>query len=165
VAGPGQLLVDALPHPGPDAKHLAELIGGAILLALAAGTWLARDRVAQRLASDGEERDSHSSAFLIGAGIMLVELPTALPYFAAIAAIVSSREPLGAQIVLLLLFNVAFVAPLLAILAIRLFAGPRAAQALDRFGVWMRRRSAVLVAALLAILGVASLAVGVTGVA
>ncbi|MEA2428636.1 MAG: hypothetical protein QOF37_2264 [Thermoleophilaceae bacterium] len=163
VAGPGQLLVDALPHPRPGAKHLAELIGGAILLALAAGTWVARDRVAERLAGTGEEREGRGSAFLIGAGIMLVELPTALPYFAAIAAIVSSRAPLGAEIVLLILFNVAFVAPLLGILAIRVFAGPRAARALERFGVWLRERSAVLVAALLALLGVAAVGVGIGG--
>jgi cytochrome c biogenesis protein CcdA len=163
VAGPGQLLVAALPHPGAHAKHLAEVIGGAVLLILAAGVWLARDRLTRRLTEDASTHKGEGSAFWLGAGIMLVELPTALPYFAAITAIVSSRAPLGAEVVLLLVFNVAFVSPLLAILAIRLFAGPRATAALERFGHWLRRQSAALLAALLAILGVASFSVGLGG--
>jgi hypothetical protein len=71
---------------------------------------------------------------------MLAELPTAVPYFAALAAIVASSAGLVAQLELVALFNVAFILPLLAILGVRLLAGPRSEQllqltrgALDRY--------------------------------
>ena len=66
------------------------------------------------------------SSFLVGAGLVLVELPTAIPYFAVIAAVIGSGKPAVAQVLLLVIFNVCFVLPLLAALAFRLFAGERA---------------------------------------
>ena len=63
---------------------------------------------------------------MLGATITAVELPTAFPYFAAIAAIIGSGFDVARQVVLLVLFNVCFVAPLLAIIATLTFAGPNA---------------------------------------
>ena len=164
VIGPGQLLLDALPHPGPNAKHIEELISGAILLALAVALWVGRHQVAKRISSSTKRRAGGiGAAFVLGAGIMAVELPTALPYFAAIAAIVASDAALSAQILLLLVFNVAFVTPLLAILAIRTLAGDRASRTLERLGGWLRRQAATFVAALLGLLGAAAIAVGMIG--
>jgi len=163
VIGPGQLLLDALPHPGPHAKHIAELIGGAILLALAVALWVGRHHVAKRISRSTKRGGGIGAAFGLGAGIMAVELPTALPYFAAIAAIVASDAALSAQVLLLLVFNVAFVTPLLAILAIRTLAGDRASRTLERLGGWLRRQAATFVAALLGLLGAAAIAVGMIG--
>jgi cytochrome c biogenesis protein CcdA len=103
------------------------------------------------------------SAVTLGAGIMAVELPTALPYFAAIAAIVASHLHLAIQIALLVLYNVAFVAPLLALLAARQLAGERAVARLDGIGRWLRERGAMLLAGLFALCGVVVGAVGIAG--
>jgi cytochrome c biogenesis protein CcdA len=59
------------------------------------------------------------SSLLVGAGISAAELPTAVPYFAVIAAVVASGRSLGAQVALLVVFNLVFVAPLVAILIVR----------------------------------------------
>jgi cytochrome c biogenesis protein CcdA len=160
VIGPGQLIIDALPHPGHHAKNIAEVIAGAILLVLAGVLWARRRRVSARLAAAGRH-GGRGSTFLLGAGIMAVELPTAFPYFAAIAAIVASRVSLGGQVVLLLVFNVAFVTPLLAILALRGLAQEHAERVPEGAGDWLRRNSAALAAVLLALLGAVFVGVGV----
>lgn len=167
VLGPGELLLRVLPHPGHHAKAIAELVGGVLLLALAAALWAARRRVGARLSIAGGRRRGGNarSAFALGAGIMAVELPTALPYFAAIAAIVAARVPLVHRLVLLTVFNVAFISPLLVILAIRLLAGERATRGLERLGEWLRREAASLVAGLLGLLGSLAVVVGLVGLA
>jgi cytochrome c biogenesis protein CcdA len=124
--GPGQALLTRVSKPSPHTVHLIELIAGAAALPAAALLWHARARVAARLArsSQGGER----SAWLLGAGIMAVELPTAVPYFAAIAAIVESGHSDSTQILLLLLYNAAFIAPLVLLLVVLALAGARGAQ-------------------------------------
>jgi len=164
VLGPGQLLLDALPHPSPNAKHVAELIGGVILLGAAAALWLGRRHVHERISGgNGGSQRGAKSALALGAGIMAVELPTAAPYFAAIAAIIGSRSALHNQVVLLVLFNIAFVVPLLVILAVRAFAGPRAVAALRAADVWLRVRAAALLSGLLGLSGAALVIVGLAG--
>jgi cytochrome c biogenesis protein CcdA len=162
LLGPGQLILSALPHPDAHTKAVAEVVGGALLLGLATLTWIHRDRIASRLAKEEDESDSRDrGALALGAGIMAIELPTALPYFAAIAAILASPFSLGAQIVLVVLYNVVFVAPLLAVLIARELAGEKATARLERIGIWLRLRAPAAVAVLLAVLGVAVGAVGV----
>jgi cytochrome c biogenesis protein CcdA len=160
LLGPGQLILGALPHPSAHTKAAAEAIGGVVLLGLAALTWIHRDRIASRLAK-GDDEPSDRGALALGAGIMAVELPTALPYFAAIAAILASPFSLGAQIALVVLYNVAFVAPLLVLFIARELAGEKAAARLERVGAWLRLRAPAAIAVLLALLG---LVVGVVGV-
>jgi hypothetical protein len=48
---------------------------------------------------------------MLGAAITVVELPTALMYFGAIALVVAAGIPVGEQVTLLAIFNVAYVAP------------------------------------------------------
>jgi cytochrome c biogenesis protein CcdA len=163
ILGPGQLLLAALPHPSAHAKHVAELAAGVVILLLAAFLWARRDRVGERMAGrdTGEERDR--SAFLLGAGIMAVELPTALPYFAALGSIVAADPSLGGGIALVALYNLAFVAPLLVILAVRALAGERATATLARLGDWFSRRAGAIVALLLAAVGTGAVVLGITG--
>ena len=165
VIGPGRLLLDELPHPGKDAKSLAAVIGGGLLLVVAAVLWAGRHHVSRRIAESRRSRAGAgtAAAFAVGAGIMLVELPTAVPYFAAIAAIVASDLSVGAQVLLLALFNLAFVAPLLAILAVRALMGQRAIRTLDALGAWIRRQAAGVVAGLLGLVGAIALVVGIAG--
>jgi len=103
------------------------------------------------------------SSFLVGAGIMAVELPTALPYFAAIAAIIGSDEHLSTQIGLLVVFNAIFVAPLPMILAVRLLAGARGEQWLEGVRTYLDERLALLIPAVVVLVGVALIVLGTIG--
>ena len=62
---------------------------------------------------------------MLGASITAVELPTAFPYFAAIAAILGAGLGPVRDLVLLLVFNLCFVLPLVAIVATLTFAPDR----------------------------------------
>jgi hypothetical protein len=114
--GPGQA-------PGFEVRHLVELALGIATFVLAVWLWFARRRVAHRVAGKGDRIDR--SSLLVGAGISAAELPTAVPYFAVIAAVVSSGRPVGTQVALIVIFNAVFVGPLLTILIARSLLGAR----------------------------------------
>ena len=162
VVGPGQALIDLVPHVGAHAKHLIEIGAGVALAALAWILWIHRGRVAGTVSR--EPPGGAAGAAGLGAGIMLAELPTAVPYFAALAAIVRSSAALVTQLELVALFNLAFILPLLAILGVRLLAGPRSERllqltrgALDRYVGVVLPCAVALLAAVLVILGVVGL--------
>jgi cytochrome c biogenesis protein CcdA len=157
ACGPGRLVVRAIPDPGARTTHLLELAVGAVALAVAVALWLGRERVSRRLQT--AKPPATRSAFLLGAGIMAVELPTAFPYFAAIVAVVGSRRPLGVEVGLLLLYNAVFVLPLLAIALLRL--GGR--DAVLPLRTQLERHGAQAVAAIVAAVGVGLLGVGAFG--
>ena len=163
VLGPGELLLDLVPHPSTRTKHVAELVAGVVLLVLAGVLWARRGAVGRRMAGSGTEEERERSAFLLGAGIMAVELPTAFPYFAALASILAANPSLGERIALVTVFNLAFVSPLLAILAVRALAGERATATLERLGQWFNRRAGAIVAVLLAAVGAGAVVLGLTG--
>jgi cytochrome c biogenesis protein CcdA len=161
LLGPGQLILSAVPHPDAHTKAVVEVAGGALLVVLAAAMWLGRERLTARLADSGKDPErADRGALALGAGIMAVELPTALPYFAAIASILASKLSLGLQILLVTLYNVAFVAPLLVLLVVRERAGEKGSARIGRVGAWLRVHGAVVLAALLAVVGVV---VGIVG--
>jgi cytochrome c biogenesis protein CcdA len=87
--GPGQLLRSILPHPDYEDRAVAEIIAGIVLIGTAAVIWRRRNRLQARALPGINPR--RRSSVLLGATITVVELPTAFPYFAAIAAIVGSR--------------------------------------------------------------------------
>jgi cytochrome c biogenesis protein CcdA len=161
--GPGQLILSLLPRPSPTAKHFAELVGGAAVL-IVAGLLLAfRGRLRHKpLAPLTAGR---RSGLALGAAIGAVELPTALPYFAAIAAILASEASFSQQLLLLALFNVAFMLPVLAILVLLVIAGERANRLMEPLGRGVQRYWPTLVGGLLAALGGAAVAFGVAGLA
>ena len=158
--GPGR----AVPHPGPRVTHLIELGLGGGTLVVALALWLSRARIARRITS-GKGRVGQGSSFLLGATIMAVELPTAFPLFAAIAAIIASGRGPVTQVLLLVLFNAALVAPLLAILALRARAGARGQARLETLQLWLERSAPVLLPALALVIAVALLLVGGIGLA
>jgi cytochrome c biogenesis protein CcdA len=159
--GPGQALLDLAPHPGEHLRHLIELGLGAAILVLAGGLWHERRRIARRVSEKPDRLDR--SSLLLGAGISAVELPTALPYFAVIAAVVESGHAIPLQVVLLALFNLVFVLPLLGILAVRGLAGSRGRLALERLRAGLDSRLAVLVPSLVLVAAVVLLALGGIG--
>ncbi|HEV7133119.1 MAG TPA: GAP family protein [Gaiellaceae bacterium] len=161
--GPGQAILAAVPHPGPDETHEIEMALGALALAVALVLWIRRRAVERRFSGGGPRTPSTRSAFFAGAAIMAIELPTALPYFAVITAIVSSGRRVSAQISLLVLFNLAFVAPLLLVLAFRLLARERGARLLDVLHARIDRWVAVAVPAAIAIVGAVLVTIGAIG--
>ena len=163
VVGPGGALLDLIPHVGPHAKHLIE-IGAGVALAIFAGVlWIHRGRVASGMSR--EPPGGAMGAAGLGAGIILAELPTAIPYFAALAAIVGSSATLAVQLELVALFNVAFVLPLLVILATRLLAGPRSERLLELTRGVLDRYIGVVLPCAVGLLAAALLVVGVLGIA
>ena len=74
---------------------------------------------------------------MLGATITAIELPTAFPYFAAIAAVVGSGVGVGRQLFLIVLFNVCFVLPLVAIVVTLTVAGDAAKQPLAAARRWL----------------------------
>ncbi len=134
--GPGRFLLDLVPHPRGTVRHLIELVAGVVLLIAAAGLWRQRRALARReLPMSGSS--SSGSALVAGMSIAAVELPTAAPYFAVIAGIVASSANLPQEIGLVALYNACFVLPLLAIIAVLVFAGERADPWLQKGGAWL----------------------------
>jgi cytochrome c biogenesis protein CcdA len=162
VLGPGQLILHAVPRPGQNTKHIVELIAGAVLVVTAVVVWRKRRRLAERPLPQGE---SGRGALALGVTISAVELPTAFPYFAAIAAIVDSDAGLLRQAIYLLVFNVVFILPLLGIVAALTFAGERAAPTMERVRGWFEDHWPVLAAAIVGGAGVLLLAFGGVGLA
>ena len=129
--GPGQVILHLVPHPHATARYILETIAGVVMLIAAVVLWVKRKSLRRReLPSASAEG---KSAILLGVTISAVELPTAFPYFAAIAAIVGSDIGPVRQLVALALYNVAFVLPL--ILMILCLSSPaREGQAHHRSG-------------------------------
>jgi cytochrome c biogenesis protein CcdA len=161
VLGPGQLLIALIPHPHGDVKHLIELLLGIGVLVVALVVWLQRERVSSTI--QRSEGRSGASGFALGVGITIVELPTAFPYFAAIGAIVDARLSIPGQIVALIAFNIAFVAPLLMILLLRWIAGDRVESSLLRWRDRLHRHAAALLAAILVAVGLVLSVIGTAG--
>lgn len=159
--GPGQVVLASVPRPDRHVTHLIELgLGGAVFV-LAGALWMVRERVARKVV--GAEERTARNTFLLGAGIMAVELPTALPYFAVIGAVVAGGVNAVSRVVLVLLFNAVFVAPLLVILAVRSGAGQRGVDALIKFRLRLNQRAAVIIPGVAFVAAVALLLLGLIG--
>jgi cytochrome c biogenesis protein CcdA len=162
VAGPGQGLLALVPHPAALTRYILETIAGSVVLIGGLILWRRRHRLGER--GLPTPRSGGRSAFVLGLTIMLVELPTAFPYFGVIAAVVGSGLNVGGQLVLIAIYNLCFALPLLAILATVVFAGDRAGPLLARGRDFLQRRWPVLLAGLLIVAGAFVTVLGVTGI-
>jgi cytochrome c biogenesis protein CcdA len=163
AVGAGQLIRPLLPHPRHHIADIVEIAVGAAMLAAAAMLWRHRARLTLRAPPDFDPQGK--SSWVLGASITAVELPTAFPYFAAIAAIVGSDLGPARDLVLLLLFNICFVAPLLGILAVLTFGGDQADQILADGREFLQRHWPAVLAGLALVAGVFVVALGLTGLA
>jgi cytochrome c biogenesis protein CcdA len=161
--GPGELLLTLIPRPGRHLSYLLETVAGGAMLAAAGFLWGYRSRLAEREPPEARMR-SRSSA-LLGATITAVELPTAFPYFAAIAAVVGADLSVMRIVFLIVVFNLCFIAPLLGILATLTFAGPDAQRLLTRGREWLEGRWPAVLAILALLAGLIVTLLGVTGLA
>ncbi len=161
--GPGQVILHLVPHPHPTARYILETIAGVVMLIAAVVLWIKRKSLRQRaLPSPSSEG---KSAILLGLTISAVELPTAFPYFAAIAAIVGSGLGPVRQLLALGLYNIAFVLPLILMILLLEFAGEKAKRTIESVRDWLQRHWPTLVAVLALVAGVFVTLLGVTGLA
>jgi cytochrome c biogenesis protein CcdA len=163
VLGPGQVVLAAIPRPGGNARHLLELVLGLAAVAGAIVVLLLRNRVRESFARS-EHRIERASP-VTGATIAAVELPTALPYFVVIAAVVGADVNVASQVALIALFNLVYVAPLLIIAAISRVSGDRAAVRMQWIRTHLMRYSGALSAVLLLGVGIALVVAGIVGFA
>jgi cytochrome c biogenesis protein CcdA len=161
--GPGHLLISLIPHPRPRLKFILEIVAGVALITAAAFLWGYRTRLSARRMPT--PKTTGRSSALLGATITAVELPTAFPYFAAIAAIVGADVGPVQQIVLLVLFNICFVLPLIGILGVLEFAGARANRFLSRARAKLEDHWPVVLALAALLAGVFVTLIGITGLA
>lgn len=165
AVGGGQLVRSVVPDIDirETVRYVGELVAGMLLIGAAGLVWRRRGRMAQRTLPGLKSR-TRSSA-LLGASITAIELPTAFPYFAAIAAILGSGLGVIREFFLLLLFNVCFVLPLIAITGTLIVAGDRANQRLVRARTYFERRWPHVLSGLILLVGVIALLFGATGLA
>jgi cytochrome c biogenesis protein CcdA len=159
--GPGEALFALVPKPNATTRYIIEAIAGAVVLVAAAVLWHRRISLARReLPSPSPDG---KSALWLGITIGAIELPTAFPYFAVIAAVVGSGFGPIRQLTLLAIYNIAFVLPLLIMIAILIIAPEKAAPILTRSRDWLQRHWPVLLAGLALIVGAFVLTLGITG--
>jgi cytochrome c biogenesis protein CcdA len=152
VFGPGREVLRAISTPSKHTVRLVEGGAGGLLIVVALVLWLTRDRVARRLSQTKVERGR--SAFLLGAGIMAAELPTAIPYLGALIAITEGARHAWQSFALVFIYNVVFVGPLLLLLLAVTVSGARGAVFASRVRTTLIRHAPVLTPALLGALGV-----------
>jgi cytochrome c biogenesis protein CcdA len=162
AVGAGQLIRPLLPHPRHHIADIVEMVVGAAMIVGAAVLWRQRHRLACRNLPDF---DPHGrSSWVLGASITAIELPTAFPYFAAIAAIVGSGLGPARDLLLLVLFNVCFVLPLLCIVATMTFARDSSDRILSAGRLFLQRQWPAVLAGLIFLAGAFVVLLGATGI-
>lgn len=159
--GPGQALLALVPHPGATVRYIAETVAGVGMLIAAGVLWRKRHELGHRTAADSPRRTA--SPAVLGVTIEAVELPTAFPYFAAIAAIVASGLSVGQELILVAIYNLCFVLPLLLILLTLMMARDSADRVLAAVRTYLTEHWPVLLAGVALLAGVFITALGVTG--
>jgi cytochrome c biogenesis protein CcdA len=159
--GPGQALLAIVPSPDDTVRYVIETVVGAATLVGAAVLWRKRKSLARRELPT--PAPGGKSALVLGLSIGAVELPTAFPYFAVIAAIVGSGYGPVRQLALLALYNLAFVLPLLLMILTFVIVPDRATQLLQRARDWLQRRWPTVLAILALLAGLFVTTLGVTG--
>lgn len=159
--GAGQLVRSVLPHPSRHLGYALETGAGGAMLTAGVFLWCYRHRLAQAEAPQLHRR--RRSGAVLGATITAVELPTAFPYFAAIAAIVAGGIDVDHIVFFLLIFNACFVAPLLGILGVLTFAGSGAQAMLTRARLRLEANWPLVLAALAFVAGVIVIVLGLSG--
>jgi cytochrome c biogenesis protein CcdA len=161
MLGPGQFLTHHVPKLRPPAKHIIELVAGVVLITIAIGLWTGRRTLGRR--KPPSFRGSKRTGLALGVSIAAVEFPTALPYFAAIAVIVGTEATIPIQVAMLVIFNLAFLAPVLAILLMLVVSGDNAEKSVAALNAWLLRHWPGVLAAMAALIGLSISALGLIG--
>jgi cytochrome c biogenesis protein CcdA len=163
--GLGDLISSLLPTFSHTVKWDVITAVGVLVMCGGGVIWWRRDALAGRPSSSAAESrrqpSQGGSAVLIGLGIAGVELLTAFPYFAAIAMVLGSSVSTPAKVSLLVLYNLIYVLPLIAIVVVRAIMGERGAQLLVPVSEWIQRRWPVVVAPIAGVTGAAIATYGI----
>jgi cytochrome c biogenesis protein CcdA len=158
----GRTVIERIAHPSAHTRAVLELAIGIVLLAAAGALWFLRDRLRSRLGRT-PTRGSGGSSFVLGAGIMAIELPTAFPYFAAIFATIGAVHGAIRQSVFIALYNLVFIAPLAAVTAVVALTGDRYGDRIRRVSDLLRDHAPVVLPAGVACIGAALVLIGAHG--
>jgi cytochrome c biogenesis protein CcdA len=150
--GPASWLEDLANQADSTAVSIVLLVLGLAAIGFAVFLWTRRDAGDAGKLPAMAMKPGHSLA--LGATMTAIDLPTAFPYFGAIAAIVAGGQPAAGTVALLLLFNVCYVLPIVAILVAHLVFGDRAQAPLQRVRDWIERWAPLLLAGLSLLVGV-----------
>lgn len=93
------------------------------------------------------------SGLLLGGTINLVGLPFALPYFAAIDQMLKADLSIGEALLVLAIYNLAYVLPFAALAVLRFVYRDQADLLFTRINDWMERASAVVMPVMLFVVG------------
>jgi len=114
-------------------------------------------------ATDEPEREATpADAFALGAGTILVGLPGALPYFAAIDQILRSDLDPGRNVIGLLYYNVVILLPLLAMMLMHATLGVSSRRLFERIAAFSTRWGGRAFAVLLLLFGAVMIVDGVS---
>jgi len=134
--------------------HTLELILqiaiGAVLVLVG---WHLAVRRTTRDAQPVVETMTATQAWLAGASLTIAGLPGAVPYLAAVDLLLRTDLPLVQGMLLIALYSFVFVAPLAAIVGIRLAIGTRADPLIDAMRRFLERWGAKLIVGLMVALG------------
>ena len=120
--GPADALADFLADP-PAWVSAAQILLGAGLVALGVFLWRRRSHIAVgRHLTEARPR----VAFGLGVAATIADIPTAVPYFAAVTLVASADLGSGQELLALLLYNLIYLSPVLGVLVLRLVAAARA---------------------------------------
>lgn len=161
AVGLGDLILSLVPKPSKTLKWSVMTGLGIALICGGLVIWWRRNSLADSEPPSHREPTGGGSAALMGAGIAGLEFLTAFPYFAAIAMVLSSSVSLAGKIALIILYNVVYVSPLIAIVIVYAVMRERASGLLEPVGDWIATRWPIVVAPLAGAVGVGLTAYGI----
>ena len=159
--GLGDLILSLLPKPSHTVKWDVITAVGVIVMCGGAVIWWRRDALAVVAPESPRKPTQGGSPVLIGAGIAGVELLTAFPYFAVIAMLLGSSVSAAGKASLLVLYNLIYVLPLIAIVMVRAIMGERGAELLVPISDWIQVHWPQVVAPIAGVAGAAITTYGI----
>jgi hypothetical protein len=162
--GLGDLVVSLLPKLSHKAKWRVMTAVGVALVGGAVALWWRRESVAADEPPSRHPRGGGggTSAALVGASIAGIELLTAFPYFAAIAMVVGASVSPGEKIFLMVLYNLVYLLPLIALVIVCAVMGEKGGRLVAPIGDWIAMRWPIVAAPLCGVAGIALIVYGVT---
>jgi cytochrome c biogenesis protein CcdA len=158
--GLGDLIRSLLPKLSRTVKYDVITAVGVLMMCGGAVIWWRRDELGSK-PSGSHRAPPGGSAVLLGAGIAGVELLTAFPYFAAIAMVLGASVSGAGKVLLLVIYNVIYVLPLIAIVVVRAIMGERGAELLVPISDWIEQKWPAVVAPIAALAGAALAVYGI----
>ncbi len=145
-------ILDYLKNPRPIDFAIEAGLG---LLLIWVGIQAAKATDPRRKKKEFDDPDSLTpiSGFLAGASINLIGMPFAIPYFAVIDQILKADLPTHRGLFVLFLYNLAYILPFVALVAIRRISGEKSDGLFKKINNGMERIGSFLIPLLLILLG------------